>query len=119
MQILRKREFLVNEVEARLGSKVSNDNYTMTEGEFCTTVQEFFMLTDETQIRIAYRTALAHSKWDSFSISVPVTKLSHIAAFYCLMQTVSELQGNIHKLMGESRQRILENELKLGPGKVD
>lgn len=116
MLVLRKREFLVNEVEFRLGSKSTNDNYTMTEAEFYKAVEELFLITNETQVRIAYRTALAHSAWDAFQYAVPITKLAHVAAYYCLMQIVNELQENLQKIVNSSKQRLLEAEAKYGPG---
>lgn len=88
----------------------------MTESDFCQAIDEFFCINDETQARIAYRTALAHAYWDGFQYAVPINKLAHVAAYYCLMQTVNELQENIKSIVSDSKQKLLENELKYGPG---
>ena len=41
-------------------------------------------------------------------------KLSHIGAYYCLTQIVSELKENINTLVSNIRREILENEMKIG-----
>lgn len=103
-------------MEFRLSSQPTMSDYYMTEAEFSEAMEQFFFISDERQISIAYQTALAHCYWDSYISAVPVNKLAHIGAFHCLMQIISELQENINKIIIESRARILENELKLGPG---
>lgn len=104
-------------MEFRLASHVTND-YSMTEGQFVKAMEEFFFVNDEKQIRKSYKTALAHCLWDEYQNTVPINKLSHICAYYCLLQIVNELQNNINKLVSDSREKILENELKYGPGKI-
>ena len=58
----------------------------------------------------------AHCVWDGYTNTVPVTKLAHIGAFFCIIQTVSELKEPLNNLISEARQKALEAELKLGPG---
>lgn len=137
--ILKKRDFLVNEVkkskhnlelsifyfkcyflqmEFRLQAHLEGEgDDCMTEGEFFKAMEEFFFISDERQVRVSYRTALAHCFWDDNQNVVPVVKLAHIAAYYCLLQIVNEIQGNINKVISDSRKKNLENELKNGPGK--
>ena len=138
--ILKKREVLVNEVEFRLTSQKTMYEYQMTEIEFCNVMEEFFFVTDDRQIQIAYETSLgnfkikaeyflfpfvsltkilkflAHSMWEGYQNTVPVNKLAHIAAYFGLIQTISELKDTLNNLVIDARQKILENELKLGPG---
>jgi hypothetical protein len=138
--ILKKREVLVNEVEFRLTSQKTMYEYQMTEIEFCNVMEEFFFVTDDRQIQIAYETSLgsfkikaeyflfpfvskilkclAHSMWEGYQNTVPVNKLAHIAAYFGLIQTISELKDTLNNLVIDARQKILENELKLGPGMI-
>lgn len=104
-------------MEFRLASKATNDSYLMTEVEFCEAIEEFFFINDERQMLVNYRTALAHSFWDAYDHAVPISKLAHIAAYYCLIQIVNELQENIDKIIAESREKLIENEIKQGLGK--
>lgn len=101
-------------MEFRLCSLITND-YSMSEIEFCKAMEQFFFISDERQIRVSFRTALAHCYWDSNQNSVPVTKLAHISAYFCLLQILSELQDNINTLIADSRKKIIENEAKNGP----
>lgn len=101
-------------MEFRLCSLLTND-YSMNEIEFCQAMEQFFFISDEKQLRISFRTALAHCYWDSNENTVPVTKLAHISAYFCLLQIVNELQDNINTIVTESRKRIIENEAKIAP----
>lgn len=101
-------------MEFRLCSLLTND-YSMNETEFCQAMEQFFFISDERQVRISFRTALSHCYWDSNENTVPVTKLAHISAYYCLLQIVNELQDNINTIVIESRQKIIENEAKIAP----
>lgn len=115
---MKKREPLINEVEFRLSTKVA-EKYTMSEDEFCKTMEEFFFINDERQVKISYMTSLAHCFWDSYDEEVPLTKLAQIGAYYCLMQIVNELQENINKILSDHRSIVLEQETRHGgPGKL-
>ncbi len=109
MLIVKRREPLINEVEFRLSTKVTTV-YAMNEAEFSKTMEEFFYINDEKIVKLGYLTALAHCFWDSYDNTVPLNKLAHIGAYFCLMQIVNELQDNIAKILID--QRNLENEIK-------
>ena len=49
---------------------------------------------------------------------MPITKLAHIGAYFCIIQTISELKETLDSMISEARQKALENELKLGPGRI-
>jgi hypothetical protein len=115
MLIIKRREPLVNEVEFRLSTKVTL-SYAMNEAEFCNAMEEFFFINDEKQVKQSYLTALAHCFWDSYDEHVPLNKLAHIGAYYCLMQIVNELQDTVNKILIDHRNTIIENELRTGGG---
>jgi hypothetical protein len=120
MLIVKRREPLVNEVEFRLSTKVATaDTYAMNEQEFCTAMEEFFFINDAKQVRVSYLTALAHCFWDSYDALVPLNKLAHIGAYYCLMQIVNELSETVNKILIDHRNTIMENEMRSGGGGVN
>ena len=41
--------------------------------------------------------------------------MTQTASYFCLIQIVNDTNESIGKIMNESRQKILENELKNGP----
>ena len=98
-------------MDFRLSSKKPEFEGFMTEPEFTNTMEDFFYINDARQIEISYKKSLAHSYWDGFEYFVPINKLSHIAAYFCLIQIVSELKENINKLIADSRAKNLEREL--------
>ena len=124
-------------MEFRLSSQKTTYEYQMTEAEFCSTMEEFFFINNERQVQVAFLTSLgklmifdkifktsinlkfsfeAHCIWDGYSNTVPVTKLAHVGAFFCIIQTISELKEPLNNLISEARQKAYEAELKLGPG---
>ena len=107
---------------------------TMKEREFCNVMEDFFFINDARQIRISYKEALAHCKWNASSTGVdnappppptavaspsvvPLLKLAHIGAYYCLIQIVNDLNEGINKVIVDLREKHAESELKSSLGK--
>jgi hypothetical protein len=101
-------------MEFRLSSQNTEYESYMTEPEFFTAMDQFFFINDDRKTLVCYRVALAHSQWDGFEDVVPIVKLAHIGAYFCLIQIVSELKENINTLVSTMRKEVLENEKKIG-----
>ena len=103
-------------MEFRLQTRKPEFEGFMTEQEFTAAMEDYFFINDARQLEISYRKALAHSYWDGFEYFVPIHKLSHIAAYFCLIQIVSELKENINKLISDVREKNHELEVKSAQG---
>ena len=81
--------------------------------------EEFFFINDEKLVKLSYLTALAHCFWDSYDNFVPLNKLAHIGAYFCLLQIINELQENVNTILAEQRSYLNEKKLReSGSGKA-
>jgi hypothetical protein len=103
-------------MEFRLKDKQSEKENYMTEIDFCDVMNEFFFVADERMCQVFYRTALAYAQWEDQHV-VSIKKLSHIAAYFCLLQLMNDLKENVSKMIADSRQKILEHDAHFGARK--
>jgi hypothetical protein len=115
--VLNKKDRLVNEMSFKLSTQPRKHQSMMTEMEFNQAINEFFYLFDDKQTSLFYETSLRDTRtWSSNRDmnSVPMDKLSHIAAYYYLIQIIQELKFGVDEYIEKAREVRKDN----GSGKT-
>ncbi len=110
--VLNKKDRLVNEMSFKLSTQPRKHESMMTEYEFNQAINEFFYLFDDKQTSIFYETARRDTRtWnsDSDDNSVSIDKLSHIAAYYYLIQIIQELKFGVDEYIDKAREVRKDN----------
>jgi hypothetical protein len=109
--VIKKKDYIINEMEFRLKEKQSENELFMVENEFCDIMNELFFVADERQVLVAYKTSASNDQ------IVSIKKLSHIAAYYCLLQFMNDLKESIDKMIKDSRKHNFDHDSKFGPSR--
>jgi hypothetical protein len=110
--VLNKKDRLVNEMSFKLSTQTRKHQSMMTENEFNQAINEFFYLFDDKQTRIFYETSLHDTRTWTQNVDnnfVSIDKLSHIAAYYYLIQIIQELKFGVDDYIEKARELRKDN----------
>jgi phage terminase large subunit-like protein len=101
-------------MEVLLSERNLTKNSSMKESEFLDCMDDLFSINNVNQSKIAFRTALLHSKLNSNTDYVSLEYLAQISSYFYLIQLVNDLPENLNDIFKEQRKVNIENEIKIG-----